>query len=951
MARSVALAVALLLASSAGSAFGQTIGRIQGSVTDRTTGEPLAGVLIRVETLDRSTVTSRAGRFVLAGLPAGRHDVRVELVGYGPLDLESVIVRAGRASELAVELEPTAVEVEPIRVEADQVPLIEPDVSETRQLVPGNVLRELPVTRVEEAVELATGVSDGHFRGGRVGQETYLVDGMAIKNQVEAATEGEGLRFSRTALSEIEVITGGFGAEYGSTLSGVVSYTTRRGNVEGWNGAAILLTDRLSPEGASIGQTVLNLSGGGPLSFLGDGATLFADLQIEGLQDADPRARGLTCVRPEDGDADVAAAIAALTDDPPTAPLYCHFEQDGLPYQQGDALIGFVRLDKRVSGRVSLAATVLRNRFQRELYTPELKYNDESQLGRSTEAWLGTLTLDHVTQGDGRALNLSARLALQRLDRYLGALSPAEVRSRSTVLGFGFSDFRFAGEDFVRLPIEQQLDSTVAVPGYRQPGGSSGSPFGAAAEGLFTTTGTTGLAAYSRSDFLGADLVGELITADGNAYRGGVQGKFYRVETYERTRAYLAVSAPNYAQFFPATLAGYLDASLRLDPLMLITAGLRVEGFKSGLDFSLDRTDFLAPVVGTDWKVNATPRLGIAGTFRNSAGRSAFRLNYARVAQPPDFQFFIDNTIGDSLRTDVRRQGNPNLAFERGNAIEAGVSHLFGEIVSLDLTAYLKNLSDLVTGSVAVTGAAPGQLTTRDRGTIKGLEITARGRWSGLGIRAGYALSEATGLTSGAFDASGTLPEGATRESPLAFDRRHTIDAAVLVGRAAASAGSPIGLVVTARIRSGYPLDTGPADDPAALTPDVERLPWTSVIDARFSWDFARLPGCPRCAIRLVLDGRNLFGTDNVIALRRDSGELSPSLATLEEAAAAPTTSSTPIPRESSRYAPLADVDRDGLISAAEFESARFAAALDSSDPSLLFGEPRQLRVGLEVVF
>jgi hypothetical protein len=954
--------VVLLLAFLPGSAPGQTTGRIQGSVIDLSTGEPLADVLIRVEALDRSTLTSEAGRFVLAGLPSGRHDVRVELVGYKFLDLESVAVRAGRASELAVQLEPTAVAVEPIRVEADRLPLIEPEVSETRQLVPGTVLRELPVTTVEQAVELTTGVSDGHFRGGRVGQETYLVDGMAIKNQVEGATEGQGLRFSPTALSEIEVITGGFGAEYGASLSGVVSYTTRRGDPNRWNGAAFLLTDRLSPESASVGQTTFNISGGGPLPFLGSGATLFADLQLQGLQDAEPRARGLTCIQPDEADADVAAAINAYQSSTVTAPLYCPYQQEGLPYQQGDGLIGFLRLDKPFSGRLNVAATLLRNRFQRELYTPELKYNDESQLARSTEAWLGTLILDHVTQQNGQALSFTARIALQRLDRYLGVVDPAEVSGRSTVLGFGFSDFQFAGEDFVRLPIEQQLDSTVAVPGYRVPGGLSGSPFGAASENIFTTSGTSGLAAYSRSDFLGTDLVGELITASGSAYQAGFQGKFYRVQTYERTRAYLAGSAPNYARFYPTTLAGFVDASIRPDPLFTLSAGFRVEGFQAGLDFSQNRSDFLAPVVSTDWKVNATPRVGMAGAFDNSAGRSAFRFNYARVAQPPDFQFFIDNTIGDSLRTDVRRQGNPNLAFEQGNAFEMGVSQLFGDVVSLDVTAYLKNLTDLVTGNVALGGSAPGQFTTGDKGTVKGIEITARGRWRGFVLRAGYALAEATGITSGAFDDSGPVPVGATQEYPLAFDRRHTIDGALLVGRAAAAgvgpamgggglADSPVGLAVTARIRSGYPIETGTPEDPADPPPQVERLPWTSVFDARFTWDFARIPGCGGCVTRLVLDARNVFGEDNVIALRRDSGNLSPTLGTILGMSDAPATSTFPIPRESERYAPLADLDGNGRITGTEFETARFAAALDASDPSLLFGEPRQLRIGLEVVF
>lgn len=939
---------------------GQTTGRIQGSIVDLSNGQPLAGVLIRIEALDRSTLSSEAGRFVLAGLPAGRHDVWVELVGFKSLALESVVVRAARASELALELEPTAVPVDPIRVEAERIPLIEPEVSETRQIVSGAALRELPVTTVEEAVELTTGVSDGHFRGGRVGQETYVVDGMAIKNQVEGATEGQGLQFSPTALSEIEVITGGFSAEYGSTLSGVVSYTTRRGDPDRWKGEALFLTDRISPEAASVGQSTLNMSVGGPLRFLGAGATLFADLQLQGLQDAEPRARGLTCIQTDDADPAVAAAIEGFVSSPVTAPLYCPYEQPGLPYQQGDGLIGFLRFDKRLSGRLNLAATLLRNRFQRVLYTPELKYNAGSQLGRSTEAWMGALILDHVTQTDGQALILTARLALQRLDRYLGVLDPAQVSGRSTALGFGLSDFEFAGEEFVRLPIEQQLDSVVAVPGYRPPGGITGSPFGAAGEGIFTTTGTSGLAAYSRSDFLGTDLAGELITADGNSFRGGFQGKFYRVSTYERTRAYLAGSAPNYARFYPTTLAGYLDGSIRPDPLFTITAGMRVEGFQSGLDFSLDRSDFLAPVASTNWKVNVTPRLGVAGAFRNSAGRSAFRFNYARVAQPPDFQFFIDNTIGDSLRTDVRRQGNPNLAFEQGNAFEVGFSQLFGDVVGLDVTGYLKNLTDLVTGNISLGGSAPGLLTTGDMGTVKGVEITARGRWSGFGLRAGYAQSEATGITSGAFDDSGSIPPGTTAEFPLAFDRRHTIDAAMFLGRAAASvgipaadgglSGSPLGLVVTARIRSGYPLNSGRPDEDAPVT-EVERLPWTSVYDARFTWNFGEFPGCRGCVMRLVVDGKNLFGTDNVIALRRDSGRLAPSMETILDLADRAVTSTFPIPRESERYAPLADLNGNGVITATEFETARFAAALDASDPSLLFGEPRQLRLGLEVVF
>jgi outer membrane receptor protein involved in Fe transport len=333
-------------------------------------------------------------------------------------------------------------------------------------------------------------------------------------------------------------------------------------------------------------------------------------------------------------------------------------------------------------------------------------------------------------------------------------------------------------------------------------------------------------------------------------------------------------------------------------------------------------------------------------------------VNYANVAQPPDFQFFIDNTIGDSLRTDVRRQGNPNLAFERGRVYEAGGSHLFGETVGLELALFWKDLTDLVTGNLELGGTGPGQYTTGDEGTVKGVELNVRGRWPGVEARLGYALMEATGLTTGAANDTTPLPPGQTREFPLAFDRRHTIDATIFLGRAAGRrgatglAGLPVGAVVTARVRSGYPLylEEGANGQPTAPE-DVERLPWTAVVDLGLSWDVTRLPGCASCGVRLVFQAKNLLGRDNVIALRRDSGRIAPTLESVEELAGRPVTTTIPVPAESPRYAPEIDLDANGRITADEFETARFAAALDRNDPSLFYGEEMQLRLGVEVTF
>lgn len=920
----------------------QTTGTIVGRVMDGATGEPLAGADVTLEPLDRSTVTGPDGRFVLAGVPSGQYAVRVELLSFRPVRLEHVDVRAGHRSDLTIELTAAALEVEPLVVEAERVPLIEPEVSETHHILPGRQLRELAIDATEGAIELTTGVTDGRFRGGRIGQENYVVDGFALKNQLEGASQGLGLEFSPTSLEAVEVTTGGFGAEYGSALSGVVRFVTRRGDTQKWEGRARLLSDHWMPDDFSRGFSELSVSAGGPLSFVGSGTTLFADLLLQGLRDADPRAKGLTCLSRDQVNPELATLIDTLTSDPSTAHLYCPYSSEMLPYQQGDKLIGFLRLDVPVGRRASIAASLLRNRLQRQLYTPEFKYNPVYQLGQRLTGTLGSLALDLARESEGKAFHVTARTALMRLNRYLGVVDPEAFANRSEIAGFGFSDFEFLGEEFVRQPIERQTNSLSAVPGYSEPTGSTASPFGAAAEDIFFTDGTPGIANWSRSDMFGGDAVGEFLSTTGSSVRAGISGRYYTVENYERPFAFAADSLVNFARYHPATLAGFAELRIATGQMFAATLGLRYESFRSGLAFPIDPSDPQGPVIDTDWKRSVMPRVGFAGAFRGSAGETAFRFNFSRLAQPPDFRFFVDTTIGDSLRTDIRRQGNPNLGFEKGRAFELGVSHVVKDAIGLSFTAYRKELTNLVTGSLQYSTLAPGQFSTGDKGTIQGVEFSAHGRWPGLELRAGYVLQKASGLTSGAFDEE-VEPEAQIEQFPLAFDRRHAIDLVVLGGRATGWEGTGWGGSLTASVRSGFPLDR--------MADVITRLPWTAFVGLRVTRDLVRLPLCGGCRARLLFDGRNITGRDNVIALRRDTGGLGPPAETVFGAMDDVPTTAQPIPRESGRYNPLIDLDADGLITASELRRARVAAQLDRNDPSLYFGQARQFRLGFEVMF
>ena len=269
----------------------------------------------------------------------------------------------------------------------------------------------MPVDKVEDVLELTTGVSCGHFRGGRIGQEVYVVDGIELKNQLEASREGFSLELAPSSLEEIDVITGGFGAEYGSALSGVVSYTTRRGNPDKWESRGSFTSDYWAPKSLFRGFTGLSLSSGGPLGFLGKGATLYGDLLLQGFLDADNRSRGLTCLKPEDSGADLASAIKTLQGDASTAPLYCPYSSDIIPHQRGDKYIAFARFDKPITSKWNLNASVLRNRSQHELYTSEFKYNNDYQLGQRFLGTLANLNAERLTQKSTGSNSFSVRAA------------------------------------------------------------------------------------------------------------------------------------------------------------------------------------------------------------------------------------------------------------------------------------------------------------------------------------------------------------------------------------------------------------------------------------------------------------------------------------------------------------------------------------------------------------
>ena len=106
--RTVIPTLALLFATA--TALAAQNGTVKGQVTDSTTKQPLQGVTVRIDALQREAQTGTDGTFSL-DVPAGVHLVRATRIGYAPLQ-QSVTVTAGAQSDPALQpqraLQPTA---------------------------------------------------------------------------------------------------------------------------------------------------------------------------------------------------------------------------------------------------------------------------------------------------------------------------------------------------------------------------------------------------------------------------------------------------------------------------------------------------------------------------------------------------------------------------------------------------------------------------------------------------------------------------------------------------------------------------------------------------------------------------------------------------------------------------------------------------------------------------
>jgi len=263
--RKIALLLCILTATSA---IGQTTtGKISGKVIDRETGEPLPYVNVIVEQTTMGAATSLDGTYFIINVPVRAYSVKASMMGYNVVTVENVQVSAGLTSVVDFQLPPTVLELEEIVVTAKR-PIVQKDVTSSVRLVTGRAIDQMPLRDFEDVVALQVGAietgrtytSGIHIRGGRANEVAYIVDGIYVNDPVVGLS---GITVAKNAIQELQILSGGFNAEYGQAMSGVVNIVTREGGSD-YGGSVRFSTDRATKDMGS-GFSNVDLSLGGPV--------------------------------------------------------------------------------------------------------------------------------------------------------------------------------------------------------------------------------------------------------------------------------------------------------------------------------------------------------------------------------------------------------------------------------------------------------------------------------------------------------------------------------------------------------------------------------------------------------------------------------------------------------------------------------------------------------------
>lgn len=239
------LVFALLLVGSGAGMAQETTGTINGRVVDDQ-GLSIPGVTITVTGPQGAKVvtTDAEGRFATPFLTPGKYEVRAELQGFRTVQHENVTVGLGQTVDIPLKMD-IGVIAETVEV-VGASDIVNPRTTTTGANITSELLQQVPVGRhIASAMYLAPSVSSSgtagannpSIAGGSGLDNQYVIDGVNVTNQGYGALGSYSIVFGSLGnatpfdfIQEVQVKTGGYEAEFGQSVGGLVNVVTKSGS-------------------------------------------------------------------------------------------------------------------------------------------------------------------------------------------------------------------------------------------------------------------------------------------------------------------------------------------------------------------------------------------------------------------------------------------------------------------------------------------------------------------------------------------------------------------------------------------------------------------------------------------------------------------------------------------------------------------------------------------------
>jgi len=235
------LALAMSLTSLAAQG---TTGQLAGRIVDAQ-GLPVPGATVTVTGPQgaKTSVAGADGRFIVPFLTPGVYSVKAELQGFKAVEQKDITVSLSGTADVSLKMEVGGV-TEVVQV-TGSVRAVDTTTTTIGSVINTDDLKPIPIGRTfSSTLYLTPGVSSSgtlgtanpSISGGTGLENQYVVDGTNVTNTGYGGLGSYSITFGSLGnatpydfIKEIQVKTGGYGAEYGQATGGVVNVITKSG--------------------------------------------------------------------------------------------------------------------------------------------------------------------------------------------------------------------------------------------------------------------------------------------------------------------------------------------------------------------------------------------------------------------------------------------------------------------------------------------------------------------------------------------------------------------------------------------------------------------------------------------------------------------------------------------------------------------------------------------------